>query len=432
MIWTYESILKQAPDAITFERGKELASLRHWKELVGNSHFVAGLCKSTGNQVYQTFVDLDTGSSLCSCSSEKSPCRHVIALMLYFLQSSHNIYIVDRLPDWLPELRQKAEIKKTVDQEKLAQQERAKAKTRDARFLAMQYGVQELETWLFDLMRQGLAAMEVQSTSFWEDFAARMVDAKLGAIGKRIRLFAPMLQQEDWQDKLLRNLAEFYLFTKAFKKLEYLPEGMQQELLNYAGVTVNKDTLLSQKGISDKWLVLGKKQGVEENLLFRRTWLLGEETGQLALILDFVWGRNSFPMDWKAGHVLDAELVYYPAAYQVRAVLKKFQVSKAHFLNFKGYPSIEVFAKVYAKAVALNPWISNFPAALDQVRPYYEKDVFRLIDAEGKSIPLQISGNQGWRLLAISGGTSIQLFGEWNDHALQPISAFVKNRLVNL
>lgn len=432
MNWTYESILNLAPDAIVFERAKELSSTRNWKVLAGNADFIFGECKSSGTILYKTFLDINDGSWLCSCQDEKRPCRHVIALMLIYLNSAHQIRIVDFLPEWLPALREKEQKDKAAAAEIALQKEKVKAKAKDARFELMQAGVLELEVWLSDIIRQGLATIDGQSSSFWEDFASRMVDAKLGAIAKKIRLLQYAMHKENWQDHILRELAELYLFAKAFKQLDQLPEGMQQELLNYAGIIVKKDELLKQNGIKDRWLVLGKQEGAEENLRYRRTWLLGEATGQFALILDFVWGRNTFIMDWKEGDVLEAELVYYPGAYPIRAVLKRFQKNKIAFDVTHGYPAIEDFATAYAQALALNPWINTFPILLKAVYPYLEQEEFFVFDQKEKVITLSMKGNQAWKLLAISGGQAISIFGEWDGQALHPISAFIDNRLVKL
>ena len=432
MTWTYESILNRAPDAIVFERAKELSSTRHWKVLAGNADFIFGECKSSGAILYQSFLDVNDGSFLCSCQEEKRPCRHVLALMLIYFNSAHLIRIVDFLPEWLPALREKEQKAKAMKADVALQKEKAKAKTRDARFEIMQAGVKELETWLSDIIRQGLAAIDGQRSSFWEDFATRMVDAKLGAVAKKIRLLQYSMHKEHWQDHILRVLAELYLFAKAFKQIDQLPEGMQQELLSYAGVTIKKEELLNQIGIQDRWLVLGKQEGTEENLRYRRTWLLGEKTGQFALILDFVWGRNTFVMDWKESDILEAELVYYPGAYPIRAVLKRFQKSKIAFEALKGFPSMEHFAKKYAEVMALNPWINTFPVLLEKVYPYLDQKEFFLFDEDEKVITLNIKGNQAWKLLAISGGQAISVFGEWDGQALYPISAFIDNRLVKL
>jgi hypothetical protein len=38
----------------------------------------------------------------------------------------------------------------------------------------------------------------------------------------------------------------------------------------------------------------------------------------------------------------------------------------------------------------------------------------------------------GWKLLALSGGKPISVFGEWNGRAFSPLSVFSEGRLVSL
>ncbi len=183
MIWTDEAIICASPDAITYERAKDISSNRYWKDLIGNEQFIAGECQSAGNQLYKTLVELEKPAYYCTCRSEKSPCKHAIALLLIYLKSSHLLNIVSDRPQWLQPLVEKQQKQQKLSEEEREKKAAQKEKTKDERFKLMERGVAELETWLFDFIRQGLVRPEVQTPSFWDDFAARMVDAKLGSIG---------------------------------------------------------------------------------------------------------------------------------------------------------------------------------------------------------------------------------------------------------
>lgn len=432
MIWTNEEILRNSPDALTFERAKDISTTRHWKELIGNEHFIAGECQSTGHQIYKTCIELDTPQYFCSCQSSKLPCKHAIALLLIFVEKAHLLKVTDRRPEWLDLLKEKKRQTQAREEEKEAQRAAQKAKTLDARFALMEAGINELETWLFDFIRQGVAISETQTEDFWDDFAARMVDAKLGAVGKRIRLLKQQLKVEDWYEKILEELSTLYLFVRAFKKLDRLPESMHQELLNFAGLTIKKDELVDKKGLKDTWLVIGQTFGEEEKLYFRRTWLLGENSGRAALILDFSYGQPKFPMEWKPGQAIDAELVYFPAAHPVRAIIKKFDWSRKPFEKWSGFDSFEKLAQSFAGIAAKNPWINRAPALLEAARPIQVEDSLFLIDQEKKMIQLMTNTIASWKLLAISGGRSIALFGEYDGKSFWPLSAISDGRIVKI
>ena len=296
----------------------------------------------------------------------------------------------------------------------------------------MSDGVGELENWLHDLIDQGLATVEQLPSEFWEEFASRMVDAKLGGIGRRIRQLNALLSLEKWHELLLRELAELHLFVQAFKKMPQLSEAMQQDVLQVAGVNVKKDEVLKQVGYQDQWLVIGQQSGTEENLTFRRTWLWGATGGRAALLLDFTWGRNPFPVEWIVGTVVIGEIVYYPGAFPQRALIRRFQLSKEPFDGLSGYEFLEAMQGKYAEALAANPWLRNFPCLLESVTPVYSKGEFLLVDQQKKQLPFSGAEDQKWKLMALSTGQPIHVFGEWNGQRFLPLSIISNNRIVSL
>ncbi|MEO1714253.1 MAG: hypothetical protein AAFU60_13045, partial [Bacteroidota bacterium] len=90
--------------------------------------------------------------------------------------------------------------------------EARKQRVLDNRVSLMQSGAQELLIWLKDNLRNGMAAAATQPDSYWEQFAALMVDAKLGTIGRRIRQIPALLQTDDWAPDLLDLFGQLYLF----------------------------------------------------------------------------------------------------------------------------------------------------------------------------------------------------------------------------
>lgn len=301
----------------------------------------------------------------------------------------------------------------------------------DKRMFIMAAGVQELERWLINLMEQGLATIEKLPSKQWDDFAASMVDAKLGRIARRIRLIKAHFADKNWATKVMAEIAELYLFTQAFQRFDTLSPPLQKELLAIAGVTVKKETLLQQTGVKDHWLVIGQRFSTEEKLQVRRTWLLGERRQDYALILDFSWGNQAFQDNWLVGSALKAEIIFYPAAYPQRAIVKQFEPFTEPFDGLNGFSDFAALANIYAQSIANNPWLAQFPCLLDQVIPVFDQQGFVLVDKNKRQLELTIKDLDGWKILAISSGQPIKVFGEWNGQSLSLLSAVHEQRLIS-
>ena len=138
--------------------------------------------------------------------------------------------------------------------EKLTKSELDKQKRRAQRIALMKKGMEDLEAWLADLIREGIASTEGHNYAFWQDFSARMVDTQLTALGPRIRSLQLLPQaQNNWPAQMLEELAELFLLARGFRRLDELPQGLQEQLLRIAGIRDSKKELLQQSGLIDRW-----------------------------------------------------------------------------------------------------------------------------------------------------------------------------------
>lgn len=426
--WTYDNILQLAPDAVVLEKAKRLARKRHWHILFFNDRYIWGSCKSSGIQAYEVAVALEKQEFGCSCASSKKPCKHCLAILLLFVEQKQDFRYTNETPDELPKLFIPPDSTPKVS----GSGDDAKARKRAGRISKMAEGAVELERWLLDLFRFGLSNMESQGAAFWEDFAAQMVDAQMGGIARRIRLLSEVQQRQDWPNLAAQTLADLYLLAKALQKLPQLPQPLQQEVLTTAGMNQSKEELLTQQGIQDSWLVVGQQETDEENLRVRRTWLLGEKSQEQALLLDFAWGNQGFPMDWVVGAVLKGSVVFYEGNYQQRALVKKFELSTDPYNGLIGYADFETLAKSYAEALGSNPWLMSFPCVLSEVTPQLIDDQKVLVDIHRKQLPLSMEQSKFWKLMAVSGAYPLPLFGEWTGQAFYPLTLFASGRLISL
>lgn len=440
MSWTTQQVLSFAPDAATAKRGKALASERNWRLLGGNQRVIWGECKSSSLSYYRTQVDLSGPAFKCNCPSRKFPCKHAIGLLLIFISRSEAFFINDEGPDWVEAwmTTRKGKTSSSKDPEEVAQMQQKnleqRKKNRTKRLNRMTQGVNDLETWLLDLIRQGLASTEQLDYNYWQDIAARMVDNKLGGVGMKIRAL-PLLQggNTEWPAQMLSELTELFLLARGLKNLEQLPEPLQDQLLSVAGVNVKKDELLQAEGVTDQWTVLGQFTGVNiDNGTYRRTWLEGAKTQRKALLLEYDYRDSGFPFDWPIGKTFKSKLVYYPGSYPLRAVVDTPEFTAPENPQFKGHKHLASFFEAYANALAANPWLIDFPACLQSVTPVYTNHQLHVVDENNQSIPLISRENVPWKLLAISGGRAITIFGEWTGKKLLPLSTFKDGRWIAL
>lgn len=291
----------------------------------------------------------------------------------------------------------------------------------------------ELEQWLIDVARQGLATLQQREPEFYENIASRLVDLKMGGIAHRIRRLATQSQDPEWRRIFSAELAELYLFARRFLRIRRLPEAQQMDLLQDAGLNLKKkDVVATGEVWEDNWLVLGRESGVEENIRYRRTWLWGERLQRPALILDFSWGSQPFERDYLVGQAFAASLHLYPGAFPLRSVPTEFRTIERPFARLEGYPSIGDLFSAYAGALERAPGLRRFPALLADVVPFMEEDAFFLLDARRDVLPLQLPADRAWQLIALSGGTPVMIFGEWDGGTLHPLCAVLSRRIIDL
>jgi hypothetical protein len=442
MSWTIEQVNSFAPDEGTIKRGNSTAKLNKWQKLERNDRAIWGECKGSGAQPYLTGVDLNGPAFKCSCPVARLPCKHVMALMFLYVQFFNNFQTVNP-PAWLSEWLAKRDAKavkvekvveKPEDDEELRKKEAAKVANFQSRIALMKGGFAEMEIWLQDVIRQGIASVEKQPYSFWNDVAARLVDTKSKGASNFIQEIPLLIHQHNWHEAVLVQLSDVYTLSQAFKHIENLPTPLQHDVLSVAGYTIPSKDLLVKNGIKDHWQILGKVQGtgVDEHILFRRIWLKGQKTGKYALLLDFTHTTQSFETHWSVGTATQAEIVYFPSNYPTRAKVKQQVPSDSFIPEFDGMADFQSFLKAFSLALAANPWLMDFPCMLQEVTPLIRDGKLLLMDKNQTMVPTADRDLLGWQLVALSGGKPISVFGEWTGNELVPLSAMVNGRFIDM
>jgi hypothetical protein len=82
----------------------------------------------------------------------------------------------------------------------------------------------------------------------------------------------------------------------------------------------------------------------------------------------------------------------------------------------------------YGDALRDDPWLESVPVTLDQVVPTPDGDSWQLADAdEDAALPLTPAARSRpglWRLVALSGGAPVRVFGECGHQGFTPLTAW--------
>ncbi|MCC6442850.1 MAG: SWIM zinc finger family protein [Armatimonadetes bacterium] len=428
MGYTTEQVIKLAPDDASAKAGKGLASSHKWAMLGRDERALWGECKGSGSQPYQVMVDPGEPAFYCTCPSRKFPCKHALGLFLMYADRPASL-LEQPAPDWVIEWLAKREARSRKAENKEAAAPRsafAQEKRAGERLARTRAGMESLELWLADLVREGLASAPARPPSFWWDQAARLVDAQAPGTARWVRQMATLpLTGEGWQERMLERIGRLYLLAQGVRRFDSLPEETQADIRAAIGWTMRQEELLSQPGRVDRWLVTGQETTEEEGIAAQRTWLWGERGGQAALILHFAAYGQPLDASFLVGSAFEAEIVFYPGAYPLRAVIKARLSPAVPSRPVSGYPTLGAVACACGAALSKNPWLESFPAMLSGAVPLRSGDRWAIRDSQGAVAPVSPRYTQGWNLLAASGGRPIPLFGEWDGYSFYPMRYWV-------
>ena len=427
---TTDQVLALAPDASSASAGKKLSNTRSWQNLGQNSSALWGECQ--GSALYQVKVDLSTLTAHCNCPSRKFPCKHSLGLLLLAASDPASLPIAIESPAWVATWLAKRQGASTGKQDKEAQPSGESAqrshasqlKRAEKRVALVAKGLDSLDLWLNDLVRNGLASVQTQLASFWESKAAQMVDAQAPGIAARLRLMSGIPNaSRDWPAKLLEQLGRLALLSHAYRRLDLLNASLQEDVRQLIGWTLTQEEVAARgETVSDDWMVLGQTLNDEEKVRVQRTWLYGTRSQRRALLLQFSAAGAPFPEIYPLGSHQQADLLFWPGAYPQRArlIARRGEIAPLQG-QLPGEEHIDTFLAGVAGVLACQPWIERFLCVLRNVTPVCTNggDTWYVRDSRGDALPL--AKGEYWQMLALSGGYPVDLAAEWNGEALLPI-----------
>ncbi len=181
----------------------------------------------------------------------------------------------------------------------------------------------ELDSWLRDQVRQGLAASQRAGYLHWDDIAARMVDAQAPGLAERLRALAAVPHSgPGWDGRLLAEYALLWLLAAACRDQGRLPQPLRDTVRSRVGFAVRQaDVLASAVPVRDRWQVLARRDLESDRIRTRRAWLRGRRTGRAALVLSFAAAGQPLDDSLAVGTEIDADLAFYPGAVALRALV---------------------------------------------------------------------------------------------------------------
>lgn len=440
--FTEEQVLQLAPDTASAKAGSQLAVNSKWVKKSVSDLALWGLCQGSGKDPYLTMVDTTNLAFKCSCPSRKFPCKHGLGLLLLFARDKNGFVtepMSEKVAEWINK-RQEKETKKeekNSDSEPKSEKEleaskQAATKRVEARERKVKDGVEELRSWIKDMVRTGLMGLPANAGQFHLNMAARLVDAQASGLAGMVRNLGELnLFQDGWQLEITQQLSRIYLFTECFKNETQLDPEFAREIRTVIGWNIGKEEVLATPVVSDRWLILSRRMEQVQEMTSEQIWMYGLHQHRFAVVLNFYFGAQLPQHLLAPGMVQEAEVCYYPSVQPLRVLIKE---QKATFA-FSEPPCKQDFERVLhevSERMSQMPLLFRIPFAVEKLMLLRSGNSWILIDKNSKSILLRNESSECWKLLAWSGGKSFDAFLVYELGTWRVESAWMGENFISL
>ncbi len=472
--WSPEQVESIAPSPAALSAARPLTTVAKWGGLGADDRAVWGSCRGSGAEPYDTMVDHVGVGSRCTCPSRRHPCKHVLALLLLWVHGDvPDSTSPPQVASWL-EARDAAAARRAPDAaatpapsgdeapgaeapgDEVAEPrpglagdavgdavgdsagengpepdgpEPDRDRARDERVERMFAGLTELDRWLDDRMRTGLADPALAKYSTWDELAARLVDAQAGSLANRIRRLAGLVgASPDWHSDVLAELGLLHLLSQAGRRLGSLPGPLADAVATTVGWQVRQADVLGGVPDTDTWVVAARSDTREDRIEVRRHWLRGARSGRWALVLSFAAYRQSLDTSLTVGTSVPADLHRYPGP-ALRAL-----VGERHGEPIEPArpPAVDVATACdeVGTMLAAEPWLDRVPFTVTAAIAATGAG-FALVDGSG-TLPLIATGRPLAILLAVAGGGAVDVTCEWTPHGVVPLAIHLADRSIDI
>ena len=449
--WQVEQVFALAPKPSSLAAAQPLAVPGRWVGAGCDRVAVWGRCAGGSAEPYECVVHHQSVAFRCSCPSRVLPCKHSLALLL--------LWVRGQVAEGEPPAFAAAWVAKNAAAQEAARLQRDPvggsaapqlpspdradaggppaappvrdpASGRDDRVARMAAGLADLERWLDDRVRTGLADPALAQYSTWDDLAARLVDAQVGGLANRVRRLAGVVgAHPQWHQQVLSELGALHLLATAGRRLAFLQPTLADSVAAAIGWQVRQADVLAGVPDTDHWVVMGRSDVREDRIEVRRIWLRGAGAGAWAMVLSFAAYGQSLDNSLVVGTSVHADLFRYPGALGLRVLVGRVHDDPQPCAMVTG-STIALACSQVGAAVAAEPWIERYPLCV-VAAPARVRGRWVLTDSAG-SLPI-VEGAPGvGSLLACSQGRPLPVTVEWTPLGLLPLTAHLTDRAVDL
>ena len=462
-----------APSAAALTAAQPLATPTRWLGTGADERSIWGSFHGSGAEPYDTMVDHVHVGVSCTCPSRRSPCKHALALLLLWVRGQ----VVDAVAPppveaWATKRARRFDKRPSTADDgdgggdgtdgpvaaggavtdagatsdtptgdvgddmptPLPIPEPDRDAARDDRVARMHAGLTELDRWLDDRIRTGLADPSLASYATWDSLAARLVDAQAGSLANRIRRLAGLVgASPDWHDDVLAELGLLHLLSQAGRRLGSLPGPLADAVATTVGWQVRKADVLAGVPDTDHWVVAGRSDVREDRIEVRRHWLRGAVSGRWALSLSFAAYQQSLDTSLLVGTSIHADIHRYPGP-ALRAIVGLHHEAPTGPVAPPAQ-SIAGACDELGTMLAAEPWLDRLPTTV-HAAVSRSASGWVLADETG-SLPILDLGSRQYdasvsMLLAVSQGRPIDITVEWTPLGVTPLSVHLADRSIDI
>jgi hypothetical protein len=416
-----------------------------------------GECQGSGSTPYRVSAALEDLASKCGCPSRKFPCKHALGLMLLKVNQSGS-FGAGTAPDWVndwmarrrnktpaaPDTKEKdgprpslaraaaeAAVAKPVDEKAEARAAAQRERLKTEREESILQGLDELDLWIADQLQQGLASFPANAAQKCRLAAQRLVDAKAPGLANRIdslpsELFS--VPEHMRGERLIEILGGLHLLAQAYRRQDKLPEALRHDVRRLVGWTIERQALIddgSAMRVKAIWIVIAAFSEMQPDKLRRvETWLMApgaDDAPRFAVLIDFVpVGTGQGTSSYAPGESFEAELVFYPSAFPLRALMASRGASQR-----VEWPAVQ---RALADALAAYdtiragfPWAPAWPVAFQSAQVCMLEDAGLWVSDGNETVPIATRDQED--ALALSAARISTIVGLWNGRFFSPLLA---------
>jgi hypothetical protein len=449
--WDAEQVHALCPVPSRLAAARGLAVADRWSSLGASAQAVWGRYHGASSEPYEVTVDHVHVASRCTCPARARPCKHVLALLLLWVQGD----VADvadgceppGVAGWLARHQSAAEsgeaplpgVSRAPHAASTGRPDSTVPRRgRDERVARLGPALAELDRWITDRVRTGLADPALARYATWDTLAARLVDGQAGGLANRVRRLGGQVGvRPGWHEHVLAELGVLHLLAEGGQRLADLPPELGDGVAVALGWQVRQADVLAGVPERDTWLVAGRSDTAEDRIVVRRSWLWGTSSARWALVLGFAAHGQALDEHLAVGTTIEADLFRYPGAVALRALIGHVHVparpaGDLHDRLPAG--SIGQLCDEVGEALAVEPWLERHPAVVRcRVTRGGSGAHAPWVIADGSgSLALHPDAGSVADLVACTADDDAVLVVEWTALGILPVAVHLPGRSVDL